>query len=93
MNSLVCKHQAYLFFATQQDVDWCYLCSRYCVKGSSMLKKMRLFLLLGLGSLVLLGCGQKSALFRAPPQDVNQAATDTKSPDAEPKQSEESKKD
>ena len=58
-----------------------------------MLKKMRLFLLLGLGSLVLLGCGQKSALFKAPPQEVNQAATDEKSADAEQTQSEASKKD
>ncbi|WP_157822888.1 MULTISPECIES: hypothetical protein [unclassified Shewanella] len=58
-----------------------------------MLKKMRLFLLVGLGSLVLLGCGQKSALFRAPPQDVNQAEQDQKSPDVEPKPSEESNKD
>ncbi|WP_299810438.1 hypothetical protein [uncultured Shewanella sp.] len=58
-----------------------------------MLKKMRLFLLVGLGSLVLLGCGQKSALFRAPPQDVNQQAADKQVSDAELKQSEQSKKD
>lgn len=58
-----------------------------------MLKKMKLFLLVGLSSLVLLGCGQKSALFRAPPQDVNQADQDQKSPDVELNSSEESKKD
>lgn len=59
-----------------------------------MLKKMRLFLLLGLGSLVLVGCGQKSALFRAPPpQEVNQVATQIVSSDAEPEQSAKSKKD
>ncbi|MCL1148186.1 hypothetical protein AB4298_12100 [Shewanella sp. 10N.261.52.F9] len=58
-----------------------------------MLKKMRLFLLVGLGSLVLLGCGQKSALFRAPPQEVNQQTTDKQVSDAEHEQSEQNKKD
>ncbi|MDR8522092.1 MULTISPECIES: LPS translocon maturation chaperone LptM [Shewanella] len=58
-----------------------------------MLNKMRLFLLVGLGSLVLLGCGQKSALYRTPPQEVNQQATDKQVSDAEHKQSEQSKKD
>ncbi|GIU27669.1 hypothetical protein TUM3792_35660 [Shewanella sp. MBTL60-007] len=50
-------------------------------------------MLIGLGSLVLLGCGQKSALFRAPPQEVNQQAADKQVSDAKPTQSEQSKKD
>ncbi|WOT04872.1 hypothetical protein [Shewanella youngdeokensis] len=58
-----------------------------------MLKKMKLFLLIGLGSLTLLGCGQKSALFRAPPAEVNQTATAQQPTSTAPQQSEQSQKD
>lgn len=39
---------------------------------------MRLFLLLGLTSLALLGCGQKSALFKSPPPEDNQVQAEQK---------------
>lgn len=38
-----------------------------------MLRKMKLFLLLALASLVILGCGQKSGLYRAPEPETTQA--------------------
>ncbi|MCL1126663.1 LPS translocon maturation chaperone LptM [Shewanella surugensis] len=38
-----------------------------------MLRKMKLFLLLALASLVILGCGQKSGLYREPEPEVTQA--------------------
>ncbi|WP_299491972.1 hypothetical protein [uncultured Shewanella sp.] len=42
---------------------------------------MKLFLLLALANLVILGCGQKSGLYRAPEPDTTQAQQDdTNSP-------------
>jgi len=37
-----------------------------------MLRKMRLFLLLLLGSLFIMACGQKGPLYRSPATEVNQ---------------------
>jgi predicted small lipoprotein YifL len=37
-----------------------------------MLRKMRLFLLLLLGSLFITACGQKGPLYRSPATEVNQ---------------------
>lgn len=41
-----------------------------------MLRKMKLFLLLALVNLVILGCGQKSGLYRAPEPETTQAQQD-----------------
>ncbi len=41
-----------------------------------MLRKMKLFLLLALANLVILGCGQKSGLYRAPEPETTQAQQD-----------------
>ncbi|WP_298776536.1 hypothetical protein [uncultured Shewanella sp.] len=41
-----------------------------------MLRKMKLFLLLALVNLVILGCGQKSGLYRAPEPETTQAPQD-----------------
>ncbi|AAN57279.1 putative lipoprotein [Shewanella oneidensis MR-1] len=42
-----------------------------------MLRKMRLFLLLLIGSLSITACGQKGPLYKSSPAEVNQSKKDT----------------
>ncbi|MFV0597879.1 LPS translocon maturation chaperone LptM [Shewanella sp.] len=47
-----------------------------------MLRKMRLFLLLLLGSLFITACGQKGPLYKSSPAEVSQP-TKTKAPESD----------